>query len=221
MMKFFALWVASIALCSQFLAAQEADAGFDLRGTFSGQATASNLSTEPPRSGSLGTAGFRSVFYPTWKLSEHWTVSGAWQLYSRPYFYSDLSTVGYGANGDLILATLNYSRVSDQGSILIRAGQLPTAFGSFPLRYDDTNNALVDLPLNMATTGPYRHSASPAPRWMPRAANGTGERSSSTRLRQILAPFSRQTNTVTGPEAGDILSARAFGSGARDFVGRI
>jgi hypothetical protein len=153
-MKAFVLCMVSLALCPQFLAAQEADEGFDLRGTFSSQVAASNLSTEPPRSGSPATAGFRSVFYPTWKLSDHWTVSGAWQLYSRPYFYSDLSTMGYGANGDLILATLSYSRVSDKGSILIRAGQLPTAFGSFPLRYDDANNALVDMPLEYGYDGP-------------------------------------------------------------------
>jgi hypothetical protein len=146
-MKFLALCVISFALCSQSLSAQEADAGFDLRSTLSGQATASNLSTEPPRSGALGTTGFRSVFYPTWKLSEHWTVSGTWQLYSRPYFYGGLSTVGYGANGDLLQASLNYSRISDKGSFLIRAGELSTAFGSFPLRYDDAENALVDLPL--------------------------------------------------------------------------
>jgi hypothetical protein len=37
--------------------------------------------------------------------------------------------------------------VSDKGSILFRAGQLSTAFGAFPLRYDDASNFLVDLPL--------------------------------------------------------------------------
>jgi hypothetical protein len=134
-------------LCVQCLSAQEATSGFDLRATLSGQAVASTLSTEDPRSGSVGTAGFRSVFYPTWKIDEHWAVTGAWQLYTRPYFYDSLSTTGYGANGDLLQATLNYSRVSGKGSVLIRAGQLSTAFGSFPLRYDDATNVLVDSPL--------------------------------------------------------------------------
>jgi len=147
MKKTFVLWALSVVLCPRFLAAQEADAGLDLRATLSGQAVASNISTQDPRSGPVGTVGFRSVFYPTWKISDHWAVTGAWQLYSRPYFYGDLSTVGYGANGDLIQATLNYSRVSDKGSILFRAGQLTTAFGSFPLRYDDANNPLVDSPI--------------------------------------------------------------------------
>ena len=43
-------------------------------------------------------------------------------------------------------ATLNYSRVSEKGSLLLRAGILSTAFGSFLLRYDDAVNPLADVP---------------------------------------------------------------------------
>jgi len=142
----FSLLVCGV-LCPQLLAAQEANSGIDLRATLSGQAAASNMLTEPDRSGSPVAAGFRAVFYPTWKVSEHWTATGAWQLYSHPYFFEGFSTPGYGAKGDILQATLNYSRISDKGSILIRAGELSTAFGSFLLRYDDADNALVDLPL--------------------------------------------------------------------------
>jgi hypothetical protein len=134
-------------LSPRLLVPQEAESGVDLRATLSGQVAASSVSTEPPASGSAISAGFRSVFYPTWKLSDHWTITGALQFYSRPYFFADFSTPGYGAKGDILQATLGYSRVSDKGSILIRAGQLSTAFGSFLLRYDDADNALVDLPL--------------------------------------------------------------------------
>src|SRR6202042_767688 len=35
-----------------------------------------------------------------------------------------------------------------KGSVLLRAGQMSTAFGSFVLRYDDAENALVDLPIS-------------------------------------------------------------------------
>jgi hypothetical protein len=153
-MKAVALISLSVALCSQFLGAQEAGSGFDLRSTLSTQFAASTISEEPPRSGTPVTAGFRSIFYGTWKLSDHWTAFGAWQLNSRPYFYTDLSTLGYGFNGDLVQATLSYSRVSGKGSVLIRAGQLQTAFGSFPLRYDDATNPLVDLPIEYGYDGP-------------------------------------------------------------------
>ncbi|MGD1070907.1 MAG: hypothetical protein ABSB15_12260 [Bryobacteraceae bacterium] len=140
-------WLVSLALGPELLIAQEANAGFDLRATLSGQFAASNILTEAPRSGSPATAGFRSVFYPTWKLGEHWSVTGAVQFYSRPYFFQSFSTQGYGAKGDILQATLNYSRISARGSVSIRAGQLSTAFGSFPLHYDDADNALIDLPI--------------------------------------------------------------------------
>ncbi|WP_263353853.1 hypothetical protein [Acidicapsa acidisoli] len=147
MIKALALCLLSAVLCPQFIAAQEANSGFDLRATLSGQAAVSSISTETPRSGSSGDAGFRSVFYPTWKINDHWTATGAWQLYSSQYFFGSFSANGYGAKGNLLQATLNYSRISNKGSVLIRAGQLSTAFGSFPLRYDDADNALIDLPI--------------------------------------------------------------------------
>jgi hypothetical protein len=128
------------------LIAQEAAAGVDLRATVTGQTIASNVLTEKPRSGSPMIAGFRSVVYPTIKMSDHWFVTGAYQFSTRPYLYDELSTTGYGAKGNILQATLNYSRVSQKGSYLMRAGELSTAFGSFMLHYDDAENALVDLP---------------------------------------------------------------------------
>ena len=127
--------------------AQEASTGVDLRATVTAQAVSSTELTEAPRSGSPMIAGARSVVYPTIKFNEHWFLTGALQLITRPYYYEDLSTTGYGAKGSVLQATLNYSRVSQKGSILLRAGQMPTAFGSFLLRYDDADNALVDLPV--------------------------------------------------------------------------
>lgn len=141
------LWLlATGTLWPQRLFAQEASSGFDLRATVTGQVVASNELTEEPRSGAPVAAGFRSVTYPTWKINDNLFVTGAWQLSTRPYFYSDLSTAGYGANGSLLQSALNYSRISDKGSILLRAGILTTAFGAFLLRYDDAENALIDMP---------------------------------------------------------------------------
>jgi hypothetical protein len=127
--------------------AQEANSGFNLRATLSGQLMASNVLTEAPRSGSPVSAGFRSVIYPTWKINQNWFATGALQLVTRPYFYADFSTPGYGAKGYVLQASLNYARVSPKGSLLVRAGELSSVFGSFLLRYDDADNALVDLPM--------------------------------------------------------------------------
>ncbi len=154
MRRFALLWALSGVLWSQGLNAQEAASGLDLRVTLSGEAAASSLLTGEPRYGSPVTGGFRSVFYPTWKISDHWTITGALQLNSRPYFYDSFTTTGYGVKGYVLQATANYSRVSDKGSLLVRLGQLSTAFGSFPLRYDDAENALIDMPPPYGYYGP-------------------------------------------------------------------
>jgi hypothetical protein len=125
---------------------QEASKGIDLRATVTMESVASNELSGEPRGGSPIILATRSVFYPTLKFSENWFVAGAVQFATRPYFYQDLSTSGYGARGILLQAAINYSRVSDRGSLVVRAGEMPTAFGSFLLRYDETNNPLVDVP---------------------------------------------------------------------------
>ena len=89
--------------------AQEANSGVDLRATVTAQAVSSTELTEAPRSGSPMIAGARSVIYPTIKFNEHWFLTGALQLITRPYYYEDLSTTGYGAKGSVLQATLNYS----------------------------------------------------------------------------------------------------------------
>ena len=134
------------ALCQQSLDAQEASSGVDLRATLTAQAAASNKLTEEPRSGSPMVPGGRAVVYPTWKLNDNWFVTGALQLTTRPYYFDDFSTTGYGVKGVVLQSTLNYTRVSSRSSVLVRVGEMPTAFGSFMLRYDDADNPLIDLP---------------------------------------------------------------------------
>jgi hypothetical protein len=132
---------------SDLLPAQEASQGIDLRATLTGQAMASNELTEAPRNGAPVSAGFRSILYPTYKINNNLSVTGAFEFVTRPYFYSDFSSAGYGAKGYILGASLNYARVSDKGSLVVRAGELSTAFGSFLLRYDDAENPLIDMPL--------------------------------------------------------------------------
>jgi hypothetical protein len=140
-------WSLCTLQSGQVLLAQEAHSGLDLRASVTAQTVVSNVLTEEPRSGSVAAAGFRSVAYPTWKINDNWFVTGSVQLASRPYFYEDFSMQGYGLKGNLLQATLNYSRVWDKGSLLVRAGEMTTAFGSFLLRYDDADNPLIDLPI--------------------------------------------------------------------------
>lgn len=126
--------------------AQEASRGIELRATLTAESVASNQLSNKPRDGSPVILATRSVLYPTIKLSEDWAVTGAVQAVTRPYFYQDLSTTGYGFRGNLLQAALNYSRVSNRGSLVFRAGEMPSSFGAFLLRYDETSNPLVDIP---------------------------------------------------------------------------
>ncbi len=71
------------------------------------------------------------MFYPTWKLGPHWSVTGAVQVHSRPYFVEELPTQGYGVRGDVLQGHLDYSRFWEHSSVVFRAGMLSSAFGSF------------------------------------------------------------------------------------------
>jgi hypothetical protein len=126
---------------------QEANSGLDLRATFSAAAFDSSELTETPPNGSAVDAGFRAVFYPTLKIDEHWTITVAWQAMSRPYFYETYSTQGHGVKTDILNATVNYAHHVGHGLITVRAGEMPTVFGAFALRYDDMENPLFDKPL--------------------------------------------------------------------------
>ena len=131
----------------------EAETGFGLQGTFSAMGAASTEFGIAPRSGSLATGGFRLMLYPTWKLSRHWSFYGAYQAVSRPYYYSDFETQGYGVRGNLAQGYLSYSQVWQDASLQVRAGELSSAFGAFPLHYDDRDNPMVDVPLQYGYYG--------------------------------------------------------------------
>jgi hypothetical protein len=128
--------------------AQEANSGFELRSTIAVEAINSPQLSSAPRLGAETTAGFRAMFYPTWKISRHWSVTGAVQVHSRPYFGEELTMQGYGVRGDVLQGHLDYSRFWRHSSVVFRAGMLSSAFGSFLLRYDDAVNPLIDYPLS-------------------------------------------------------------------------
>lgn len=126
--------------------AQESDRGFEIHGTLAGLAAYSKDLTQPPRDGAVITGGFRALVYPSFQLNEHWGISGAVQLQTRPYTPDAFTSQGHGVKVQLLHAYVTHARVAARRSLVIRVGQLPTAFGSFPLRYDDAVNPLVTAP---------------------------------------------------------------------------
>lgn len=135
------------------LTAQEADSGFDLRTNISGLAAYTHQLSAAPRSDSPETGGVRLILYPMWKIDQHWSFSGAVQIASRPYFYEQFSTQGYGVRANILQGYLAYSRIAANRSLVVRVGQMTSAFGSFLLRYDDAVNPLIDVPLSYGYYG--------------------------------------------------------------------
>ena len=136
----------TILLIAAAASAQEANSGLELRTTVSESASYAEQLTQQPRGGEPVSGGFRAMLYPTWKLNSHWAVSGAVQVHSRPFFSEEFGTQGYGVRADILQANLSYSRNWEMGSLVVRVGQMSSAFGSFLQRYDAAVNPLIGVP---------------------------------------------------------------------------
>jgi hypothetical protein len=135
------------------LGQEQVTAGFEMPLTISGGAFVTERTQQEPREGSLLTGGSRAVAYPTIRLNQNWFFSGAVQFHSRPYFFQEFETQGYGAEVDVLQAYAGYERFWGRNYLSVRAGQLSSAFGSFLLRYDDAVNPLVDVPASYGYYG--------------------------------------------------------------------
>jgi hypothetical protein len=80
------------------------------------------------------------------KLGSHWFAYGAVQVHSAPYFYEELGSRDRDIEATLLQAYVGYSRIANGRALTVKVGQLTSAFGSLPLRYDDARNWLIDLP---------------------------------------------------------------------------
>ena len=98
--------------------------------------------------------GLRLMLYPTVKLGRHWFGYAAVQVRLMPYFYYDAFLPDRSLRTDVIQGYAGYSVQAGRASLVIKAGQLVSAFGAFPLRYDDLENPLLDQPLAYITRMP-------------------------------------------------------------------
>jgi hypothetical protein len=93
------------------------------------------------------SASYRAVFYPTLKLGPEWLIYSAIQVGSQPYSYP----ASYYQRGNFqvraLQAFVGRAWTGQKVSVTFKAGQLASVFGSFPLRYDDMANPLIDQPL--------------------------------------------------------------------------
>ncbi len=132
-------------------AAQEADAGIAVPVSITGGALYTHrMQGDNPAAGPLAGA-FHASFSPSLKLSAHWFAYASLQLRSTPFYYYDAYDADHNIDFQTVQAFLGYTRTYKSTTIVIKAGQLASAFGSFPLHYDDADNPLLDQPLPYAT----------------------------------------------------------------------
>jgi hypothetical protein len=128
------------------VSAQEADAGITLPVTITGGALYTRRTQiADPAAGRI-SAAFHAALYPSLKLGPHWFVYSAVHLRSTPFYYYDTYESGHELKAELMQAFLGYARTHKKTSVLVKAGQVSSAFGSFPLHYDDADNPLLDQP---------------------------------------------------------------------------
>lgn len=137
MLKGLAL-ISGLFMIAAWASGQEARSGFDLMMTVSGSASATQ---------SDGDFGYRAVLYPMVKLNQNWSAVGVFQLNSAYSFSGANPPSDYLAKGYLLQGFLNYTLTGTNKSLVVRAGKIATAFGSYLLRYDDLQNPLIDSPM--------------------------------------------------------------------------
>jgi hypothetical protein len=140
-----------LALVSMPAAAQEADAGIAVPMSITGGALYTHRMQGDKAAAGPFAGAFHASFSPSLKLGPHWFVYSSLQLRSTPFYYYDAYRADHSVDFHAVQAFLGYTRSYHSTTIVIKAGQLASAFGSFPLHYDDADNALLDQPLTYAT----------------------------------------------------------------------
>ena len=136
--------------------AQEAGSGFAMPVTASFGVMDTHRFDLSDATASPVAANFRLMLYPTLRLGKHWFAYAAVQVRRLPYFYYDAYLTERGVHTDLIQGYVGYTLHSGEAAVVFKAGQMTSAFGSFPLRYDDQENPLMDQPLSYISELPIR-----------------------------------------------------------------
>jgi hypothetical protein len=142
--------LAALFLCLR-ATAQEAEAGFTLPLTITGEGLYTHRLQSEDAQASPISGGFHAVLYPGLKLGEHWFVYSSIHLYSTPFYYWDAYETDHQVESHVVQAFLGYTQTYGTTSVMFKAGQLTSAFGSFPVHYDDADNPLLDQPLPYST----------------------------------------------------------------------
>lgn len=140
---------------------QDSNFGFSLPVTVSGGAMyTGRVQFEDPGSTPV-TGGLQVMLYPTLTLGPHWFAYAAQQFRLSPYYYYDAYDPDHEWYVQTIQAFVGYQIRREKATVVIKAGRLSSAFGAFPLHYDDADNALLDQPLSYIQTLTLRNDQLP------------------------------------------------------------
>ncbi len=134
------------ALCAR---AQEPSYGISVPLTLSGDALYTHTYPAGDYKSNSLSAGFRGVLSPSVRLGAHWFLYAALEAHSSSYYsYQSGLDQDEFIRLNPLQAFLGYTTTIRKATLLIKAGQLSSAFGSFPVEYDDAKTA---FPLPPAT----------------------------------------------------------------------
>ena len=136
----------ALFLCMRAFA-QEAEAGFTLPVTITGEGLYTHRLQSEAANASPVTGAFHAALYPGFKLGPHWFFYSSIHLSSTPFYYNDSYEPDHEIETQVVQAFLGYTRQYGSTSVMVKAGKLASAFGAFPLHYDDADNPLLDQPL--------------------------------------------------------------------------
>jgi hypothetical protein len=140
---------------------QDSNYGFSLPVTLSaGAMYTGRVQFEDPGSAPV-TGGAQIMLYPTLTLGPHWFAYAAEQIRLPPYLYYDAYDPDHEWYIQTIQAFVGYQIRKEKTTVVFKAGRLSSAFGAFPLHYDDADNALLDQPLSYVQTLTLRNDQLP------------------------------------------------------------
>src|SRR5579864_2589226 len=129
---------------------QEAESGVTLPVTISGEGLYTHRLQSANANASPVTGAFHAVLYPGFKLGPHWFLYSSIHVSPTPFYYDESYQSDHQLEAHVVQAFLGYTHNYGTTSVLVKAGKLASAFGAFPLHYDDADNPLLDQPLPYA-----------------------------------------------------------------------
>jgi hypothetical protein len=122
---------------------QEANSGISVPVTISGNARITRSSGD----GSSGSGGFRVLLSPSLRLGSHWFAYSVFGAQSSSYLsYSTGLDKDQAVRSTFIQAYVGYKADFHSASLLVKAGRLASAFGLYPLEYDDAKSPFIEPP---------------------------------------------------------------------------